>query len=151
MNTTSLVVRLWAMEQLPGWDGLYRSDGRSRVVIFDPSLHAGHALGTEFEVAARLEDEPEWVATILGTTRSRLPDGSGELSYGDCAHGSEGYFARLDTEGRLVWVVYFEESNPFVKVSVSGSMANFTTNLGVDVLVDLNSPEFGLEPLLSWR
>jgi hypothetical protein len=140
---TGVVVELWGKEQLPGWDGLYRAGGLSRVARFDPEVPGGLELGPEFDLVAQLEADPDWLSTILGTTKKEIPDGSGHLAYGECANGSEGYFARLDTDENLVWVVHFENSNPFIEASVSDSTATFTTNLGLSVVIDLSSLDFG--------
>ncbi|MFE0627057.1 hypothetical protein ACFW3D_08825 [Streptomyces sp. NPDC058864] len=37
-------------------------------------------------------------------------DGTGCV---DCGEGSHGFFARLDSDGGLLWVVALRESNPF--------------------------------------
>lgn len=132
---------LWADGQLPGWDGLYRRDGSAREV--DVRLAAGNpgrlVFGAEFDLDERLVAMSDAMSTILGVVRTPLPDGSGGQVCGECAHGSEGYFGRLDSGGNLLWVVYQAESNPFVRVRTDGSVAVFTNNLDLSVAVDLNS------------
>lgn len=122
----------WRDGLLPGTDGLFHVDGRAR------ALRLGVLeVGADFDVAARLDAEPDWVASLTITFRTELSDGS--LVGGECGHGSEGFFARLNESQELVWAVFFEDSNPFVGVDVRGSSATFTTNLGLPVTVDLDS------------
>lgn len=51
-------------------------------------------VGGDFDVAARLDAEPDWVASLEITFRTELSDGS--LVGGECGHGSEVFFARLN-------------------------------------------------------
>ena len=65
------------------------------------------------------------------TKKVPLEKQEGYLCCGEGAHGSEGFFARLDPNERLVWVAYFEESNPFVNIKITDDHVTFETNLGV--------------------
>ncbi len=82
------------------------------------------------------------MASVEITLRAELSDGS--LVGGEGSQGSDGFFARLNESQDLVWAVFFEDSNPFVGVDVTGSLATFTTNLGLPVTVDLDSVAFGV-------
>jgi hypothetical protein len=136
-GSDSEVAALWRNGLLPGADGLYYVDGGAR------TLRLGVVeVGADFDVAARLAAEPDSVTSLCIMFRAELSDGS--LVGGECAWGSEGFFARLNENRELVWVAYFEDSNPFVGVAVAGSSATFTTNLGLPVTVDLDSAAFGV-------
>lgn len=136
-GSDSDIVSLWRKGLLPGLDGLYYVDGRAR------ALRLGAVeVGAEFDVTARLDAEPDWLASLEITFRTELPDGS--LVGGECGHGSQGFFARLNKSRDLVWAVFFEDSNPFIGVDVTGSLATFTTNLGLPATVDLDSIAFGV-------
>ena len=124
------------------WLGrLYRAGrlGCEVKVRFDAEGSGELVFGAEFDVDGRLAVTPDWTSTVLSIVQSPLPGVSGSLVCGECAHGSEGYFARLDSHSRLLWVVYQTESNPFVQARVDGSVAVFTNNLDQTVAVDLNS------------
>lgn len=42
----------------------------------------------------------------------------------------------------VVWLVFLSDSNPFEQVSVDGSLATFTNDLGNTLTVDLEDPDF---------
>ena len=51
----------------------------------------------------------------------------------------QGFFGRLDQHKNLVWVVYLENSNPFVDVSISNTSATFTSSASVSITVNLGT------------
>ncbi|MFF7215698.1 hypothetical protein ACFZAU_35045 [Streptomyces sp. NPDC008238] len=133
-----LIAELWLSGRVPARDGLYRVD--------DTALHV-HVDGPRlsvFDVVAGLAEDPECVTTADSRPRGvvELRDGTGYVCCGDGAHGSEGFFARLDSDGRLLWVVALQDSNPFELAEVEGRYATFTNNLGHSLTVDLTAPEF---------
>jgi hypothetical protein len=83
------------------------------------------------------------VTSIDTTWQAPVPGGGGYLCCGEGSYGSEGFFCRLDQHKSLVWVVYLENSNPFVDASVSNTSATFTSSAGVAITVNLGAPEFG--------
>ncbi|SCG37568.1 hypothetical protein [Micromonospora zamorensis] len=141
MNST--IARLWLADNLPIRDGLYRADGLTRAVRAGPSTPGGLALLEPFDLEAWLLANPEWHTTIITTIELPLPDGSGYLCCGEGSYGSEGFFARLDQLNMLVWVVYLEDSNPFVDAAIHGPHATVRSSSRLSVTVDLTSPEFG--------
>jgi len=137
-----MITDLWLSGKLPGWDGLYRADGSAWAARIDDSVPNGFVLMAPLGLTAMLRDSPEWVTEYDITTERQLPDCSGYLCCGEAAHGSEGFFARLDAGRDLVWVAYFEDSNPFVEIAFEGNRAVVTSNLGRPVLIDLDDPDF---------
>ncbi|HEY9368797.1 MAG TPA: hypothetical protein VIU94_10200 [Streptomyces sp.] len=135
------IAELWAAGTAPGWDGLYRADGSARAVVVDDARLSRFDLGPPLDLDALLAEDPEWLAEIDITDEVELPDGSGHLCAGQGAHGSQGFFARLDPERNLVWLVSLGDSNPFVRVTVDGTTAKFTNNLGNSITVDLTTPD----------
>jgi hypothetical protein len=84
-----------------------------------------------------LSVDPERRTVIDMTVVKALPDGSGYLCAGEGSYGSEGFFGRLGQDRNLVWVVYLEESNPFVDAVVDdGRRAKFTSSSGVSIAVE---------------
>jgi hypothetical protein len=142
---TTKIVQLWAEGLAPGWDGLYRADGSARAIELTGGARlGGFALGPRLDLDAMLAEDPENVTyvDILRGADVLMPDGSGYVCGGDGAHGSEGFFARLDKNRNLLWIAALTGSNPFDRAEVSGSMATFTNNLGNSVTVDLDHPDF---------
>jgi hypothetical protein len=102
-------------------------------------------VGGPFDLEGFLAEDSEWLTSADPHPRgfAELPDGAGYVCCGDGAHGSEGFFARLDKDKNLVWLVSLLDSNPFEKAEVHGTLATFTNNLGNSVVIDLTDPHFG--------
>ncbi|GAA2358996.1 hypothetical protein Cme02nite_35310 [Catellatospora methionotrophica] len=109
----------------------------------DPSTPGGLALLEPFDLEAWLLANRGWHTCVDTTTELPLPDGSGHLCCGEGSHGSEGFFARLDHTKTLIWVVYLQESNPFVEVAIHGRHATIRSSSDLSIQVDLTSPNFG--------
>jgi hypothetical protein len=140
---TSTIARLWLAENLPIRDGLYRADGSARAVRADASAPGGLALLEPFDLDAWLSANPGDCTMIDTTSVVPLPDGTGHLCCGEGSHGSEGFFARTDGLDDLVWVVYLEDSNPFLRAVFDGQDATIRSTNGLSITVDLDSREFG--------
>lgn len=140
----SRIVELWLAGEVPGWDGMYRADGSARVAGVDGVALSWFGLGPPLDLDALLRAEPDRVtsADIHPRGLAELPDGSGYVCCGDGAHGSEGFFARLDADRGLMWVVALGDSNPFERVMLVGPLATFTNNLGNSLTVDLTAADF---------
>jgi hypothetical protein len=139
------IVQLWAEGLAPGWDGLYRADGSARALRLAGGARLdGFDLGLPLDLEALLAQDPDNVTSvdIARGVDVALPDGFGYVCGGEGSHGSEGFFARLDKDRNLMWIVMLTDSNPFEKAEVRGRLATFTNNLGNSVTVDLDHPEF---------
>jgi len=133
----SRIVELWRQGEVPAFSGLYRADDSARYVETDGPALTYFRVGKPFDLAERLAEEPDYLAEIDESARAALPDGRGQVCCGEGPLGSQGFFARLGTDGELVWVVFLDNGNPFYEVAVDGSRVTFTNNLGRSVTVDL--------------
>ena len=140
---TSLIERLWLADNLPIRDGFYRRDGMACAVEVDVSIEGGLRVLVPFSVEEFIECHPDMVTSIDITQERPLPDGTGYLCCGEGSYGSEGFFGRLDLHKNLVWVVYLENSNPFVGVFISNADAVFTSSSGVMITTKLENSMFG--------
>ncbi|MFJ6901075.1 hypothetical protein [Streptomyces hokutonensis] len=139
---TSRITELWHAGEAPAWNGLYRADGSARAVEIDGAKLSWFDLGVPLDLDALLAEAPDDVTEVDMSAEAELPDGTGYVCCGDGAHGSEGFFARLDRDRNLVWLVSLRDSNPFLRTTVAGSLVTFTNNLGNSVTVDLTDPDF---------
>jgi hypothetical protein len=133
----SRVIDLWRQSEVPGWSGLYRANDAARAIDIDGAALTFFRVGEPFDVVDRLAADPDEVSYVYEIAEASLADGSGRVCCGEAAHGSEGFFARLDAEGELVWVVFLRDGNPFYEIAVDGTRVTFTNNLGRTVTVDL--------------
>lgn len=133
---TTPIAELWRAGRIPIVDAVHLASGRS----YEVELEAGKlALVEEFDLAEQLAEDPDWVTAADVTGELAVP-GGGFLCRGEGSHGSEGFFARLDADRQLVWLVYLEESNPFADIELDGTTATFTSTSGVRVTVDIDHP-----------
>lgn len=100
-------------------------------------------LGT-FDLDFMLSSDPDWVTSIEITREAELEGGTGRLVAGEGSYGSEGFFGRLDGSNKLEWVIYLEESNPFVDIGISGRSATFYSSSEKAITVDIDNPERGI-------
>lgn len=142
----SRVVDLWREGMAPGVSGLYRADGSARAVHVDSANLSFFRLGNPLDLDHLLSANPRELADIDESARMTLPDGSGYACCGEGAHGSEGFFARLDSQGNLVWIVFLRNGNPFMRIHVDETRVTFINNLSKSVTVDLASSDFALLP-----
>ena len=133
----SWIVNMWRRGEVPGFSALYRADDAARAIDIDGAALGHFEVGEPFDLAERLAATPDEVAEIDESVRAGLPDGLGQVCCGEGAHGSEGFFARLNAAGELVWVVFLRNGNPFYGISMEGTRVTFTNNLGHGVTVDL--------------
>ncbi|MCE7082187.1 hypothetical protein [Streptomyces sp. ST2-7A] len=118
------------------------SRGVSIDVQLDDESDSGVSFGGEFDLEFELGKNPDWVTPVDVTGTRETGDG-GEICRGEGSYGSEGFFARMDEKGGLIWVMYFEESNPFVGVSLIEGEAIFRSTSGVTVVIDIGNPGEG--------
>lgn len=137
------IERLWLAGSLPIQDGLYRADGSAYGVQVDSSVEGGLKILGPFGLEGFLSRHPDMVTSIDITLEKPLPHWMGYLCCGEGSYGSEGFFGQLDEQKNLVWVVYLENSSPFVDVSVSNDTATFTSSAGTLIAVNLGAREFG--------
>ncbi|MFJ4849509.1 MULTISPECIES: hypothetical protein [unclassified Streptomyces] len=153
-----LITELWLAGEVPARDGLYRADGTAFGVDLDGPRLSAFRVGDPVDLPALLAADPGLVTAAdphpYGT--AELPDGTGYLCCGDGSREAEGFFARLDSDGNLIWVVALGRSRPFVRAeagtgngtgdgtgsAAGGSYATFTNDLGHALTVDLAAPAF---------
>ncbi|MFD3587963.1 hypothetical protein [Streptomyces sp. NPDC058683] len=138
------IIDLWLANKRPAVDGLFRADGSAWAVEVDGPELSWFDVGEPLDLDELLAKDPErltW-ADVHPQGLAELSDGSGYVCCGDGSLGSEGFFARLDQDKNLAWLVSLLDSNPFEGAGVHGSLATFTNNLGNSLSIDLTNPYF---------
>ena len=136
---------LWNAEQLPIQDALHVRDGRSYSITLDRSKSSGITLVGRCTLEDLLHDDPDFLADVMTTHKIVTSPQPGFLCCGEGSHGSDGFFARLDNNEKLVWVAFFVDSNPFHQIAQRQEHAMFTSTSGVTVTVHLDEPERWLD------
>lgn len=145
------IERLWEdAYELPAEDGLYFADGHSYDVALTSGTPAGLTVLEPFDVDAILADDPSWVSAVSGLAVAELGDG-GLLWGGEGSMGADGFLARLTADRKLIWAVFFSDSNPFDRIRVSGHVATFHSTAEFELAVDIDDPRTPVarEPVIS--
>ncbi|GGH66209.1 hypothetical protein GCM10008014_46370 [Paenibacillus silvae] len=124
----SIVLEHWSAEQreLPGMNCIAFADGT--VIILDIRKYDDPNSGERTVYCSPLCD------TTVESVEKYTPDcwtmvdawtsvdyQGGKIVGGDGAMGNEGFIACTDAEDRLVWGVFFEDTNPIKQISVNGT------------------------------
>ncbi|GLW67951.1 hypothetical protein Kpho02_02500 [Kitasatospora phosalacinea] len=140
------IAELWRDGRTPVHYGLFRADGTARRADCDgPQLtrfRLGEPLGPITLAAAA---DPAWTRSAEILAEAALPDGTGRLVAGGDTDASDGFFARTDAAGRLVWLVHLP-CTELVGVTVEGPRAVFVNDRGGALTIDLTAPEFSDAP-----
>jgi hypothetical protein len=130
---------LFHEEQWPILSGVYFDSGA--VVLMECTLGwevRPIAHSTLASIVELNQEHMTSLATLFATDDScvgvRVVCGEG------IGHGSEGFVA-LSREGRLAWVAYFQESNPFTKATIRDGRVIATNNLGHTWSFPIDHPE----------
>ena len=60
---------------------------------------------------------------------------------GEGSHGSEGFIAYITSDEKLNWVIYFEESNPFINaVELPNTFLEVESSANYKLILDLKNP-----------
>lgn len=141
-----MVGQLWAAGEMPGYDGLYRTDDTG-LELDVPGPGAYHTdagqqipfrLGGPLDVALEIA---EGGSTEMDPYfESPLPDGSGWMAGGGGGMGNIGYVARLQADHSLRWVAVMFRSNPFTTVRYEGPTAHLTNDWRNVLTLNLTDP-----------
>jgi hypothetical protein len=138
------VLALWAERLVVAQQGVYFRDGSARTLVVDETAtDGGVRLGGPIDVDAVLAADEEYTTSVDAVLTEAVLPGSGRvLQGGECDHGSEGYFALLDPDRSLRWIVFFENSNPFVAIDVYENVATVRSSNGNEVTVRIDTADF---------
>jgi hypothetical protein len=140
----TVIAELLRARTAPGVDGLFRRGvGPSYQVVIDGPTLRRFEIGQPFD-HDDWDADPDALVEIDPAVRLPLP-GGGSVCCGEGPLGADGFFAREDGDGAVVWVVVLTRSNPFVRAEVDGRTATFTNNLGHSLTIDLTDPHFACD------
>jgi hypothetical protein len=143
----TMIQHLWETRRWPVRSGIYFAD--ENVVLLDISMPwetKDKKVSVSVLKSARLDDVNEFPAPerthLIQLCEQPYPELKLSVIGGEAAHGSEGFIAVTDLEtGKLVWLAYFNSSNPFESVSVSQGLVTGVSNLGHKWNFPINQPE----------
>ncbi|MBC1375781.1 hypothetical protein [Listeria farberi] len=134
------ISNLWDREELLIKNGIHFSSGTGLEVDINYYATPSIKIGSYFDFLEVYKKDYTNVTHIDIFNEMELASGC-YCCIGEGSHGSEGFVAYLDADKNLLWVLYSEASNPFVRITeeyenivVAESSANFK------VRIDVNNP-----------
>jgi hypothetical protein len=135
----TLISKLWEEKTLPIKDALYYGDGRSFFIKLKNENPTKIEIIEEFDLEDFYGKDRDWVTSIDITKEFNLTDGS-YFCCGDGSNGSEGFFALLSAERKILWLIYLEFSNPFYDFYVEEHTAVVKSTSGLAIKINLKNP-----------
>lgn len=145
IRMTSSLARQWERGELPIRDMVYLADGRAFAVELGEHFPGGMAVTEPTSLDAILASDPDWLTSFVVTHIVELrSEEGGSVCCGEGSWGSEGFFARIASGGEPIWVVYLENSNPFVEIDIDSDdrVARFSSSSGVTTSVAISGTDF---------
>lgn len=137
------VLTLWEERLVLVRQGIYFQDGSARELTIEPTAVGGMSVGDPIDVDAVLSDDPEDTTSVDAVLAEAMVRGSGRvLLAGECDYGSDGYFALLEPDRSLLWLAFFDSSNPFVTIDLHGNVAVLRSSNGTTVSVRTDTMGF---------
>lgn len=137
--TMNVITVLWSNQRLPTRNGIYFANGSAFDVMLTESHPRTLALGDELDLDAIMDAHPDELTTIDIRARHAVPELNWVICAGGGKYNSEGFFACLDAEENLRWVVYLEDSSPMVNLRLEGTRVWFTPEEGEPITINLAS------------
>lgn len=136
----SKINELWNKEKLPIKDGIYFANGESFSFLakFYPDIVIKK--GKSFSLVDFLNKNPDCITDIDIFEKIKISTG-GTCLLGEGSHGSEGFIAYITSDEKLNWVIYFEESNPFINaVELPDTFLKVESSANYTIILDLKDP-----------
>ena len=136
----SKINELWNKEKLPIKDGIYFANGESFSFLtkFYPDIVIKK--GKSFSLVDFLNKNPDCITDIDIFEKIKIQTG-GTCLLGEGSHGSEGFIAYITSDEKLNWVIYIEESNPFINaVELPDTFLKVESSANYTIILDLKDP-----------
>jgi hypothetical protein len=125
----NLIIDQWTQGRVPIFNGVIESSGR---------VHSVHPVDPPRRLPMKLRvstpgelPEVEWT-TALPFEKVRDVESQMVAIVGECGMGSDGFVALQATENSesLIWLAFFDFSNPFESVRLEGGVIKARNNIG---------------------
>ncbi len=132
---------LWASRKCPIFNGVMFSDGSAEHVAPDdmPRPRGVRYLVKDGEDFIENFD-PTYMTHIFVACEVRYTEMGVVVLAGEGGHGSDGFVAVTDLLNEIRWLAFFDFSNPFVSVRISGDEVVAENNLGEFWFFPLDNP-----------
>ena len=144
----TVVQEFWKNLQCPVISGILFGDGKLVQIHFYCELEDDsqrpylEVLGTTF-IDTFLNKSKAKITHLLPIVEKPIPSENLTILCGEAGYGSDGFVALSRSDSNeLVWLAFFDTSNPFIKLALEDSKVLVaTTNLGDEWRFSLKQPE----------
>lgn len=138
----------WSAERCPIIDGIVFGDGRVKLISADWQKQADGRLGIVLKPGGwttlaelHAKGQLQWTGTIALCEAVDLAKNIRVLG-GEGGLGSDGFVANVRSDnGKIVWIAFFNNSNPFEVVQIHNHHVLAKTNLGTWWRFPLDAPD----------
>jgi hypothetical protein len=129
---------LFRAERWPIVSGVYFDSGEVVLIEYARDLWICPGARSTLESIVEMGRGMNW---LNGLFTAEDPRSDLRVECGEGSHGPEGFVALSRRDGHLMWLAYFEHSNPFVTAAIEGGRINATSNLGHRWSFPIDRPE----------
>ncbi|ANO87882.1 hypothetical protein KV337_004988 [Escherichia coli] len=134
------IIQLWEDGLLPIKDAIYFSNGESFLCKITSYPTPCIEKNGEFDFSAFYEKNKDEVTDIDKSREVKLANNC-YCCIGEGSYGSEGFIAYLDENKNLVWVLYSEESNPFINITeYTSDIIIVESSSNIRLRININNP-----------
>ncbi|CTW30168.1 hypothetical protein [Escherichia coli] len=134
------IIQLWEDDLLPIKDAIYFSNGKSFLCKIKPYPTPCIEKNGEFDFSSFYEKNKDEVTDIDKFREFKLANNC-YCCIGEGSYGSEGFIAYLDEDKNLVWVLYSEESNPFINITeYTSDIIIVESSSNIRLRININNP-----------
>ncbi len=136
----SIISKLWKEELLPIKEAVFFFDGRAKSCKITSFPTPKIEVGADFDFIDFYRNNNEEVTSIDIIKEVKLLNEC-YCCVGEGSYGSEGFIAYLDNDKNPIWILYSENSNPFVSVfEHEENTILVESTAGLKIQIDLHNP-----------
>lgn len=133
------IVDLWDEHLLPIKDAVYFADGTAFSIDITSYPVPSFEKGNDFYFSDFFKNNSDEITDVDLFKKKSLSD-KGWLCFGEGSYGSEGFIAYLNSDETLEWVLYSEDSNPFVEMKEVEGFVYVKSSSNICLKIKINDP-----------
>ncbi|QQT26782.1 hypothetical protein [Sphingobacterium spiritivorum] len=148
----------WLLSELVGIDAIVFSDGRMKLIdiswnenpeirnTFGKEYHYNVSGITSLNEIIEKYDNDIW--SVCQINDQITTDSAYNFVCGEGEMGNEGFIAKLDRDGNIVWSLYSTTSNPFYKFEYSDGRLRAVSTSNFAIIVDTSGDGMAIDNFL---
>lgn len=133
------IIDLWNEHLLPIKDAVYFADGTAFSIKITSYPKPSFEKGNDFLFSNFFKNNSDEI-TDVDLFKKKSLSNKGWLCFGEGSYGSEGFIACLNSDNKLRWVLYSEDSNPFIEMKEIEEFVYVKSSSSVCLKIKTNNP-----------